>query len=53
MNDPVQRRIIADLHVADHVEGDHEIERRVAFLARQLANSCLRGSCTTSPHSPG
>jgi hypothetical protein len=53
VNDPVQRRVIADLHVADHFDGDHEIERRVAFLARQLADGCLRGPWTTSPHTPG
>ena len=43
MNDPVQRRIIADLDVADHFHADSEIERRVAFLVGQLADSCLRG----------
>lgn len=43
MNDPVQRRIIADLNVTEHFDAESEIERRVAFLVRQLADSRQRG----------
>lgn len=57
MTDPVQRRIIADLQVPEHFDAESEIERRVAFLVGQLADTGQRGfvlgvsggvdSCTT------
>lgn len=43
MSDPLQQSIIADLGVADHFDADSEIERRVAFLVRQVTDSGQRG----------
>jgi NAD+ synthase len=43
VTDSDQRRIIAELNVAEHFDAHAEIERRVAFLVDQLAGSGLRG----------